>query len=46
MEVRELDKEAMFLKDNIAGDTKMMRDRIITSIPLLNFAIAKKTIKP
>ena len=30
--MRELDKEAMFPKDNIAGDTKMMRDRIITPI--------------
>ena len=43
--MRELDKGAMFLKDNIAGDTKMMRDRIITSIPFLSFAIAKKTTK-
>ena len=44
--MRELDKGAMFLKDNIAGDTKMMRDRIITLIPLLSFTIAKKTTKP
>ena len=44
--MRELNKEVMFLKDNIAGDTKTMRNRIITPIPLLNFAIAKKTIKP
>ena len=43
--MRELDKGAMFPKDNIAGDMKMMRDRIITSIPLLSFAIAKKTTK-
>ena len=43
--MRELDKGAMFPKDNIAGDTKMMRDRIITSIPFLSFAIAKKTTK-
>ena len=43
--MRELDKGAMFKKDNIAGDTKTMRDRIITLIPLLSFAIAKKTIK-
>ena len=43
--MRELDKEAMFPKDNIAGDTKTMRDRIITPILLLSFAIAKKTIK-
>ena len=46
MEVRELDKEAMFPKDNIVGNTKTMRDRIITPIPLLSFAIAKKTKKP
>ena len=46
MEVRELDKRAMFPKDNIAGDTKMMKNRIITPIPLLSFAIAKKTTKP
>ena len=44
--MKELDKEAMFPKDNIAGDTKMMRDRIITTIPLLSFAITKKTTKP
>ena len=43
--MRELNKEAMFPKDNIARDTKMMRDRIITSIPLLSFTIAKKTKK-
>ena len=43
--MRKLDKRAMFPKDNIVGDTKMMRDRIITSIPLLSFAIAKKTTK-
>ena len=35
----------MFPKDNIAGDMKTMRDRIITLIPLLSFAIAKKTTK-
>ena len=43
--MRELDKEAIFLKDNIAGDMKTMRDRIITLIPLLSFTIAKKTTK-
>ena len=46
MEVRELNKKAMFPKDNIAGDTKTMRDRIIIPIPLLSFAIVKKTTKP
>ena len=44
--MRELDKGVMFLKDNIAGDTKMMSNRIITLMPLLSFAIAKKTTKP
>ena len=44
--MRELNKEVMFLKDNIAGDMKTMRDRIITLITLLSFAIAKKTTKP
>ena len=44
--MKELDKGAIFLKDNIAGDTKTMRDKIITLIPLLSFAIAKKTTKP
>ena len=43
--MRELDKGAMFPKDNIVGDTKTMKDRIITPIPLLSFAIAKKTTK-
>ena len=43
--MREFDKEAMFLKDNIAGNTKTMRDRIIIPIPLLSFAIVKKTTK-
>ena len=44
--MKELDKEVIFPKDNIAGDTKTMRGRIITPIPLLSFAIAKKTTKP
>ena len=43
--MRELDKEAMFPKDNITGDTKKMRGRIITPMPLLSFAIAKKIVK-
>ena len=43
--MRELDKGAMFPKDNITGDTKTMRDRIITPMPLLSFDIAKKTTK-
>ena len=40
------DKGAIFPKYNIAEDTKTMRDRIITPIPLLSFTIAKKTTKP
>ena len=43
--MRELEKETMFPKDNIAGDTKTMRNKIITPISLLSFTIAKKTIK-
>ena len=35
----------MFPKDSIVGDTKMMRDRIITPIPLLSFSIAKQIIE-
>ena len=35
--MRKLDKIAMFPKDNIAGDTKTMRDRIITPIPPFEF---------
>ena len=44
--MRKLDKRAIFPKDNVAEDTKMMRDMIITQIPLLSFTIAKKTTKP
>ena len=43
--MREFNKGAVFLKDNILGNMKTMRDRIITPIPLLSFAIAKETIK-
>ena len=43
--MRELDKGAMFLKDKNARDRKTMRDRIIKSIPLLSFVIAKKITK-
>ena len=43
--MRELDKGVMFPKDNIAGDMKTMRDRIITPISLLSFSIAKKITK-
>ena len=33
----------MFPKDNITRNTKTMRDRIITPIPFLSFAITKET---
>ena len=46
MEVRELDKVAMFPKDNIARDMKTVRDRIITLKPLFSCTITKKTAKP
>ena len=45
MKVREFNKGAVFLKDNILGNMKMMRDRIIKSIPLLSFVIVKETTK-
>ena len=35
----------MFPKDNIMRNTKAMRDRIITPIPFLSFAITKETTK-
>ena len=43
--MREFNKQLVFSKDNITRNTKMMRDRIITPIPLLNFAITKETTK-
>ena len=43
--MREFNKGAVFLKDNILGNMKTMRDRIITPIPLLSSAIAKETTK-
>ena len=43
--MRKLDKEAMIPKDNVVGNTKTMRDRIITLTPFLSFSIAKKTTK-
>ena len=45
MKVREFNKQAVFLKDNITGNTKTMRNMIITLIPFLSFAITKETIK-
>ena len=43
--MREFNKQSMFLKDNITRNTKTMRDKIITPIPFLNFAITKETTK-
>ena len=43
--MREFNKQAEFPKDNITGNTKTMRDRIITLIPLLSYAIVKETTK-
>ena len=43
--MRELNKGVMFPKENILGNTKTMKDRITTPIPLLSFAIAKETAK-
>ena len=43
--MREFNKQSVFPKDNITRKTKMMRDRIITPIPLLSFAITKETTK-
>ena len=43
--MRELNKGAMFPKDNIARDVKTMRDRIITPIPFLSFVITNETTK-
>ena len=45
MKVREFNKQSVFLKDNITRNTKTMRDRIITPIPFLSFAITKETTK-
>ena len=43
--MKEFNKQAMFPKDNITRNTKTMRDRIITPISFLSFAIAKETTK-
>ena len=43
--MRKFNKQSIFPKDNIMSNTKAMRDRIITLIPFLSFAITKKTIK-
>ena len=43
--MREFNKQSVFPKDNIMRNTKTMRDRIITPIPFLSFAITKETTK-
>ena len=43
--MREFNKQPVFPKDNITRNTKTMRDRIITPIPFLSFAITKETTK-
>ena len=43
--MREFNKQLVFPKDNITRNTKRMRDRIITPIPFLSFAITKETTK-
>ena len=44
--MKELDKVTVFPKDNIVRDTKTVRDRIITPVPLSSFTITKKIAKP
>ena len=43
--MREFNKQSVFPKDNITRNTKTMRDRIITLIPLLSFTKTKETTK-
>ena len=43
--MREFNKQAIFPKYNIMRNMKTVRDRIITSIPFLSFAITKETTK-
>ena len=43
--MREFNKQSVFPKDNITRKTKTMRDKIITPIPFLSFAITKETTK-
>ena len=45
MKVREFNKQLVFPKDNITRNTKTMRNKIITPIPFLSFAITKETTK-
>ena len=43
--MREFNKQSVFPKDNITRNMKKMKDRIITLIPFLSFAITKETTK-
>ena len=43
--MREFNKQLVFPKDNITRNMKTMRDKIITPIPFLSFAITKETTK-
>ena len=43
--MREFNKQSVFPKDNIMRNTKTLKDKIITPIPFLSFAITKKTTK-
>ena len=43
--MKEFNKQSVFPKNNITRNTKTMRDRIITPIPFLSFAITKETTK-
>ena len=43
--MRYLSEQMMLPKDNMAGDTKAMSNRIITSISFLSFAITKEATK-
>ena len=43
--MREFNKQSVFPKDSITRNTKTMRDRIITPIPILSFTITKETTK-
>ena len=43
--MRVFNKGVVFPKNNITGNMKTTRDKIITPISLLSFAIAKETTK-
>jgi hypothetical protein len=45
MELRYFNEQTILPKDNMAGDSKTMSNRIITSITFLSFTIAKEATK-